>query len=132
MSDAECRKMFGDELRDHVQYQDGRDSQGPTLLFADADYEIGDGKCGLHTDGKYASEPAIVYVRADALSALRAENEGLRKALAPFAKVAELFEDRPTDLGPAGVYSPVAGPEYNLNSDHCRAARAAMEGPNDL
>jgi len=90
MSDAEwfegddpaLRKMFGHMLRDHVAYQDGRHSEAPTLVFADADYEVGDGSCALHEDGKRANEPAIVYARADALMHLDAENRALRARIA--------------------------------------------------
>lgn len=65
--DPKVRALFGYALRPHVTYQDGRHSEAPALVFADYDYEVGDGVCGLHADGKSANEPAIVYVRADAL-----------------------------------------------------------------
>ena len=65
--DPKVRALFGYALRSHVTYQDGRHSEAPALVFADYDYEVGDGACGLHADGKSANEPAIVYVRADAL-----------------------------------------------------------------
>ena len=65
--DPKVRALFGYALRSHVNYQDGRHSEAPALVFADYDYEVGDGACGLHADGKSANEPAIVYVRADAL-----------------------------------------------------------------
>lgn len=76
--DPAIRKKFGYMLRSHVAYQDGRYSEAPTLVFSDADYEVGDGTCGLHADGKSANEPVIVYVRADALMHLEAENRALR------------------------------------------------------
>ena len=65
--DPKVRALFGYALRSHVNYQDGRHSEAPALVFADYDYEVGDGVCGLHADGKSANEPTIVYVRADAL-----------------------------------------------------------------
>ena len=65
--DPKLRKLLGYALRDHVAYQDGRDSEAPALLFADYDYEVGDGTCGVSEDGKRCNEPAIVYARADAL-----------------------------------------------------------------
>lgn len=37
----------------------------PERIYADADYDIGDGNCGLHEIRKRACEPAIEYVRAD-------------------------------------------------------------------
>ena len=76
MSEAECRdddarlrKIFGYLLRDHVAYQDGRHSDAPSVVFADGDYEVGDGTCGLHADGKRCNEPAIIYARAAAPAA---------------------------------------------------------------
>ena len=81
---AMLREIFGYLLRDHVAYQDGRNSEAPSVVFADGDYEVGDGTCGLHQDGKQCNEPAIVYVRADALvdALSRAENaEAERYAL---------------------------------------------------
>ena len=65
--DAMLRETFGYLLRDHVAYQDGRHSDAPSVVFADGDYEVGDGTCGLHPDGKRCNEPAIIYARADAL-----------------------------------------------------------------
>ena len=64
---ARLRETFGYLLRDHVAYQDGRHSDAPSVVFADGDYEVGDGTCGLHPDGKRCNEPAIIYARADAL-----------------------------------------------------------------
>lgn len=60
-------ELFGYALRPSVEYTDGRDSAAPLLLFADFDYEVGDGVCGLHADGRQANEPAIIYVRVDSL-----------------------------------------------------------------
>jgi len=65
--DPKLRALFQYQLRTHVRHQDGRDSLAPTLVFADADYEVCDGVCGLHADAKSANEPAIVFARADAL-----------------------------------------------------------------
>ena len=86
--DPKVRALCGYALRAHVRYQDGRYSLAPALVFADADYEVGDGTCGLHSDGKQANEPAIVYTRVDALinandriAELEAENKRLRAAL---------------------------------------------------
>lgn len=66
----EVRAAFGHALRAGYTYQSGSDSEAPALIFADADYEVGDGKHGLWEDGKYANEPAITYVRADAYLSL--------------------------------------------------------------
>jgi hypothetical protein len=46
-------------------------------VWADADYEVGDGTCGLHETQKPANEPAIPYVRFDALTAALDEIERL-------------------------------------------------------
>jgi hypothetical protein len=79
--DVKLRALCGYALRDHVAYQDGSNSGAPSMVFADADYEIGDGKCGLHEDGKQANEPCIVYVRADALLHAQGEIERLEAAI---------------------------------------------------
>lgn len=63
--DPKVRKAFGYALYSGVAYQDGDGTNAPALVYADADYEIGDGKTGLHESGKAANEPTIVYVRAD-------------------------------------------------------------------
>ena len=52
-------------LRIGYEIQSGRGTNAPTLIWADADYEVGDGKCGLHEGQKGANEPAIPYVRLD-------------------------------------------------------------------
>lgn len=75
IDDPRVRNICGHHLRSHVKYQSGEHSLAPSLIFADADYEVGDGTCGLWSDGKYANEPAIVYVRIDALLAI-IENHG--------------------------------------------------------
>lgn len=48
--------------------QNGARSAAPLYVYADADYEEGDGSCGLHETVKRANEPAIQYRRADLLS----------------------------------------------------------------
>jgi hypothetical protein len=62
------------------------------------------------------------------LPALVASAARMREALAPFAKAGELFARYPS---PSGIwqllYEPAAGPDYRLTSDHCLAARAALE-----
>ena len=35
---------------------------GPKYIYADYDYEIGDGSCGLHEEEKRANEPAQRYI----------------------------------------------------------------------
>lgn len=90
--DPKLRALLGYALRDHVNYQDGRHSEAPTLLFADYDYEVGDGTCGVSEDGKRCNEPAIVYTRADALM----------DALAR-AEAAELQARYETDVAQAAI-----------------------------
>ena len=94
MDDAMLRETFGYLLRNHVAYQDGRHSDAPSVVFADGDYEVGDGTCGLHPDGKRCNEPAIIYARADALvdalsraEEAEAERDALREALSLIAVV---------------------------------------------
>ena len=68
-TDEDCprvRKALTYYLRAHVRHQDGSQSEALAVIFADADYESGDGNVGLWADSKNANEPAIVYVRADA------------------------------------------------------------------
>ena len=118
--DARLRKIFGYLLRDHVAYQDGRNSEAPSVVFADGDYEVGDGTCGLHQDGKQCNEPAIVYVRADALvdALSRAENaeaerDAMREAL-EFYAIPENWH----------IGGPLDGNSGNFIGD--RPARAAL------
>ena len=87
-----CRAAFTYLLRAHVRHQDGRDSQAPMLVFADADYEDGDGSMGLHGDAKRANEPAIVFVRADQFLDAAAERDALRAALEKTWAVLEQIE----------------------------------------
>jgi len=82
MNDPRIRKAFGYRLRASVSHQDGADSLAPSLIFADADYDIGDGRIGLHEDDKQANEPAIIYVRADAYLDACAQVEALAARLA--------------------------------------------------
>jgi hypothetical protein len=84
-TDDDCpkvRETFGHLLRAHVRHQDGRDSLAPSVIFADYDYEVGDGRCGLWSDAKNANEPAIVYARADALIDALAHIKALEAQLA--------------------------------------------------
>ena len=78
--------LLGYIAREGYTYQDGSDSGAPAVIYADADYEIGDGKCGLHETVKSANEPAIVYVRADTVLAQQSAIDTLT------ARVAELEE----------------------------------------
>ena len=78
-TDPALRKAFSCRLRSSVVHQDGSETGAPALIFADADYEIGDGKCCLHEDDKQANEPAIIYVRADVYMAALAQIEALTK-----------------------------------------------------
>ena len=58
---------------------------------------------------------------------LRAENERLRAALAPFLKAAELFPEPPgTVKFDISIYCPAAGPEFELRGDDLRRARDAI------
>ncbi|GHE88602.1 hypothetical protein GCM10016455_05920 [Aliiroseovarius zhejiangensis] len=77
-------QMFGYQVRTGYEIQSGADTCAPTLIWADSDYEVGDGLCGLHPDQKGANEPSIPYVRFDTVLQLTAENDRLK------ARVAEL------------------------------------------
>ena len=78
-TDPALRKAFTYALHAGVEHQDGSESGAPAAIFADADYEVGDGKCGLHESDRNANEPAIIYVRADAYMAVCAQIEALTK-----------------------------------------------------
>ena len=80
--------LLGYIAREGYTYQDGSDSGAPAVIYADADYEIGDGKCGLHETVKSANEPAIVYVRADTVLAQQSAIDTLT------ARVAELEDGK--------------------------------------
>jgi len=110
------RKIFGDLLREHVAYQDGRQSDAPSVLFADYDYEAGDGVCGIHPDGKQCGEPAIIYARADALV------DALERAEKAAAERDALRE---------GIFDALG--RYQVTHIHAalRAALATQETPNN-
>lgn len=57
---------------DGRRVKNGAGTKAPLYVYADADYEEGDGSTGLHETVKRANEPAIQYVRADAISAAEA------------------------------------------------------------
>jgi len=82
MDDPRIRKAFSYRLRANVTHQDGSGSAAPSLIFADADYEVDDGAAGLHEDDKSANEPAIIYVRADAYLRACDQVEALAACLA--------------------------------------------------
>ena len=75
-------RLLGYALHTGYEVQSGEGTKAPAVVFADADYEVGDGKIGLHENQKPANEPAIPYVRIDALVALAAENAKLREQAA--------------------------------------------------
>lgn len=77
---ALVERLLGYQLRTGYDVQTGVDTNAPSVVWADADYEVGDGTCGLHETQKPANEPAIPYVRFDALTAALDENERLRVA----------------------------------------------------
>ena len=128
--DARLRKIFGYLLRDHVAYQDGRNSEAPSVVFADGDYEVGDGTCGLHTDGKQCNEPAIIYVRADALVDALSRAEKAEKMSERFKDERDLLHDLYTH-GRVTVKSPFerileAEAERDELRDALRKAEAAL------
>lgn len=90
MEDPRLRAAFGYSLYAGVEYQTGDGTDAPTLVYADADYEVGDGKCGLHESGKQANEPTIVYVRADNYLRALDEIETLRDALHEYGDRAKM------------------------------------------
>ena len=133
-TDDDCPKIraaFGFLLRAHIRHQDGRHSLAPQIIFADYDYEVGDGKCGIWEDAKSANEPAIVYARADALidaadllAAQAAENARLREALRPFAALGADWVARNEDRS-----HPVFGVEgVVVTFGQIMDARAALTG----
>ena len=67
------RQILSYALRTGYSVQSGEGTSAPSVVWADADFEVGDGTCGLHADQKPANEPAIPYVRIDALIAIRAQ-----------------------------------------------------------
>lgn len=82
MTDERLTKLIGRDLPAGVAIQDGSLSDAPAVIFADADYEVGDGACGIHERAKYASEPCIPYLRADAILDALSELGRLRQQLA--------------------------------------------------
>ena len=74
------RKLLSYGLPPHVGVQTGEGTSSPNAVFADADYEIGDGVCGIHSSGKQANEPCIPYIRADALIHSLAERDEMKSS----------------------------------------------------
>lgn len=72
------KTVLGYQLRTGYDVQTGAETNAPSVIWADADYEVGDGACGLHETQKPANEPAIPYVRFDTLRALLAERDEAR------------------------------------------------------
>lgn len=110
MSDKILRRLFGYALRSGVEYQDGRASKAPSLVFADADYEVGDGSCGLKEDGKQCNEPVIAYARTDALIDAHTRIRELEAELAALREVRALTNELLTLLSRLGPIGP----------SHCR------------
>lgn len=71
-------RLLGYQLRTGYDIQSGDCTESPAVVFADADYEVGDGSCGLYGDQKTANEPAIPYVRIDSLLSIAAERDALK------------------------------------------------------
>jgi len=69
------REILSYGLPSHVEIQTGEGTSSPNAVFADADFEVGDGVCGLHASGRQANEPCIPYIRADALVHALAERD---------------------------------------------------------
>lgn len=80
MSDL-VKRLLGYEAYSHIKYQSGEGTQAPRFVYVDADYEVGDGNCGLHSCAKQTNEPAIPYARVDALLAQAARIERLEALL---------------------------------------------------
>ena len=85
MTDDLMKRLLGYEAYSHIKYQSGEGTKAPRFVYVDADYEVGDGNCGLHSSAKQTNEPAIPYARVDALLAQAARIERLEAALTPFA-----------------------------------------------
>lgn len=118
---ASVRAAFGYRLRKHVLYQSGADTEAPSLIFADADYEVGDGKCGLHEDGKSANEPAIVFVRADSYLSAIARIEALEAGIIAALRAPD--EDRSDILRKALHGQPNIAQECHGSNSQAQAAR---------
>jgi len=69
------REILSYGLPSHVEIQTGEGTSSPNAVFADADFKVGDGVCGLHASGRQANEPCIPYIRADALVHALAERD---------------------------------------------------------
>lgn len=113
---ALVERLLGYQLRTGYDVQTGVNTNAPSVVWADADYEVGDGTCGLHETQKPANEPAIPYVRFDALTAALDEIERLREALAVISK------------------STGQGSEYTICyscADSCKTAHEALKGTKD-
>ena len=118
--DPKLRALLGYALRDHVRYQDGRHSEAPALLFADYDFEVGDGTCGVAEDGKRCNEPAIVYVRADSLmDAIARAEKAESAARTAYTRGIQAAHD-------ALVVVPAASIEQEQMAQRCQAAIRAL------
>ena len=115
------RALLKYALPDHVGVQTGHDTSAPAVVFADADYEVGDGVCGLHASGKQATEPCIPYVRIDALVDALAE----RDALAALLKNQEPSDGRPCSTD---EFLAVAAGELKGVFDFVSAVECWVEG----
>ena len=127
MSDAtekRFREVFTYQLRPYLAHQDGRNTNAPALLFADADFAIGDGNTFIHEDDKQASEPAIIYVRADALLNALARAEKAEVALREIARQKKTNElETEYDVECASFED-----DFDLAVDRARAALAELTG----
>lgn len=73
------------------------------------------------------TDAARISVRLGDLKALLSYTKQCREALEPFAKAGELFKWKLPGSGTTmAIYTPAAGSEYAINSDHLRLARQAL------
>lgn len=96
------RKLIEASLqRESPACQDGSKTNAPYCVFADADYESGDGSCGLHETPKSANEPAIVYVRADWYLKACRERDKFRSVLegAGYRDIDKIADEKMSVLG---------------------------------
>ena len=117
--------IYGYMLRPGVDYQSGDGTNAPAIIFADADYEVGDGKCGLHEDSKSANEPAIIYVRSDAIESAYAQIAAIHDVL---DRCEEYFDKRADAEYFTGSPSPIANEEMRLLVNVRTAIRAKKKG----
>jgi len=119
------REILSYGLPSHVEIQTGEGTSSPNAVFADADFEVGDGICGLHASGKQANEPCIPYIRADALIYALAERDHY-KARAERAEAALNFYGNKVEEYASDC--PVMSDDaYDwLNKDAGKTARAAL------